>query len=90
MEGRRAARWGPPHGWCGTCFITPPARLKFMKKDAAEGLPCSRWSSGPLSHPEVSVVPSGRKQELPHPGTDNCKAPSTPFWAGSWPWASPG
>ena len=27
-------------------FYNTPARLKFMKKDAAEGAPYSAWSSG--------------------------------------------
>ena len=34
--------WAPPW-WSGISFTTPPARLKFMKRDAAEGPPSSPW-----------------------------------------------
>ena len=73
-------------------FYNTPARLKFMKKDAAEGAAVfAVVQRTALSHPEVSVkfLRDG-KQELLTPGTDNCKAPSTPFWAGSWPGLHPG
>ena len=56
-------------------FYNTPARLKFMKKDAAEGAAVfAVVQRVALSHPEVSVKSSRR---------------CTPFWAGSWPWASP-
>ena len=61
-------------------FYNTPARLKFLKKDTAEGAACfAMVQRVALSHPEVAVkfLRDG-KQELP----------STPCWAGIWPWAS--
>ena len=51
-------------------FYNTPARLKFMKKDAAEGAACfAMVQRVALSHPEVSVkfLRDG-KQELLTPG----------------------
>ena len=71
-------------------FYNTPARLKFLKKDTAEGAACfAMVQRVALSHPEVSVkfLRDG-KQELLTPATGRCSRPSTPCWAVTWPLAS--
>ena len=71
-------------------FYNTPARLKFMKKDSAEGAAVfAVVQRVALSHPEVSVkfIRDG-KQELLTPGDGAFRARCTPCWAGNWPWAS--
>ena len=72
-------------------FYNTPARLKFMKKDSAEGAAVfAVVQRVALSHPEVAVKSSGTEsRSWPPPGTDSCAPPSTRCWAGIWPWASP-
>ena len=70
-------------------FFNTPARLKFMKKDAAEGAAVFGMVQRiALAHPEVSVkfVRDG-KQELLTPATDSCRVRCMPSWAVSLPLA---
>ena len=70
-------------------FYNTPARLKFMKKDAAEGAAVfGVVQRAALSHPELSVkfIRDGR-QDLLTPG-DGRRARCTPSWGGISPWAS--
>ena len=71
-------------------FYNTPARLKFMKKDAAEGAAVfAVVQRAALSHPEVSVkfIRTASRSCSP-PVTDSSSPPSILSWAGSWHWAS--
>ena len=68
-------------------FYNTPARMKFMKKDSAEGRP-SRASSThlALSHPEVSFKLIRDGAEVLHTPGDGSSSPrSTPRWGGISP-----
>ena len=71
-------------------FYNTPARLKFLKRTPPRGRrssPCGA-ARGPV-HPEVSSSSSGTaSRSCSPPATGRCRAPSTPCWAGIWPWAS--
>ena len=72
-------------------FYNTPARLKFMKRDAAEGAAVfALVQKLALSHPGVSFqfIRDG-KRELMTPGDGNSRPPCMRYWAGTWPWASP-
>ena len=72
-------------------FYNTPARLKFMKKDAAEGAAVLRRGAagGPVPPGGERQVPPGRQAGAAHPRRRaGCSPPSTPCWAGIWPWAS--
>lgn len=64
-------------------FYNTPARMKFMKKDSAEGAAASGVVTQlALSHPDVSFKLLRDGQEILHtPATDSCCPPFTPRWA---------
>ena len=65
-------------------FYNTPARLKFMKKDAAEGAArlCRGPAGGPVPPGGERQVPPGRKAGAAHtPGTGSSSRRCTPTWA---------
>ncbi|MFR5405536.1 MAG: hypothetical protein ACLTG0_09170 [Oscillibacter sp.] len=54
VEPAGAPEWAPPSR-SGTRFTTPPARLKFMRKDSAETAAVNGLMQHlALSHPDIS------------------------------------
>ena len=77
-------------------FYNTPARMKFMKKDSAEGAAAtSVVTQLALSHPDVSfkLLRDGQEGCIP-PATASCSAPYTPRWGATspevcCPWTAP-
>ena len=69
-------------------FYNTPARMKFMKKDSAEGAAVSGIVQHlVLSHPEISSSSSGMVWSCcTPPATEICSRRCTPPWGGTSPW----